>query len=278
MGCRAFHGTATRWVASAGRRRLARERDPDPGPADRGGANLGRPAARRGEGRIDRPGQGRALRDRVHRGLQAGRHARGRDQRHRDHRRAAGQFGQAGVLRGRSRWHGAADLVPGWSVGVAEPAAADAAVHGCDRARRAAVHGDSGRRTSGVDLPVQDLGVERHSRRARRARPGRDRNAVRRCRHRDLARPRRDRPVQRTGAARGPDLAAGGHSAHLREVPAAGGFSVQSGPHRDGAQRQPGYLAVAGRALRSPVRSRAATRTAASRRPRPPRCPPTSTR
>ena len=52
------------------------ERDPDPGPADRGGADVGRPAARCGQDRVDRPGRGRALLDGVPRGVQAGRHAR----------------------------------------------------------------------------------------------------------------------------------------------------------------------------------------------------------
>ena len=52
----------------------------------------------------------------------------GRDQRHRDHRRAAGQFGQTGARRRRRRRGRAAHLVPGRAVGVAEPAAADAAV------------------------------------------------------------------------------------------------------------------------------------------------------
>ena len=37
-----------------------------------------------------------------------------------------------------------------------------------------------------------------------------------------------------------PDVAAGRDSAHLREVPAAGRFSVQPGPYRGRAQRQPG--------------------------------------
>ena len=74
------------------------------------------------------PGRGRALRGGVPRGLQAGRRPAGRDRRHRDHRRAAGQFGQAGVRRRRRRRDRAADLVPGRALGVAEPAAADAAV------------------------------------------------------------------------------------------------------------------------------------------------------
>ena len=53
-----------------------------------------------------------------------------------------------------------ADLVSRRALGVAEPAAADAAVHGCHRARGAAVHGDACRRSAGVDLPVQDLGAQ----------------------------------------------------------------------------------------------------------------------
>ena len=83
---------------------------------------------RRGEDRVDRPGRGRALRRGVLRGVQAGRRAAGRDQRHRDHRRAAGQFGQTGVRPKVRDGIDAAHLVSGWAVGVAEPAAADAAV------------------------------------------------------------------------------------------------------------------------------------------------------
>ena len=51
LGGRAFHGPAARRLTSAGRRRLAGERDADPGPAHRGGPHLGRPAARRGQDR-----------------------------------------------------------------------------------------------------------------------------------------------------------------------------------------------------------------------------------
>ena len=80
-----------------------------------------------------------------------------RHRRHRDHRRAAGQFGQAGVLRGRRGPDLPAHLVPGWTIGVSERIAADAAVDGRGGARGAAVHRDPARRPAGVDLPVQDL-------------------------------------------------------------------------------------------------------------------------
>ena len=231
LGSRAFHGPAARRTPDAGHRHLGGERDPDPGPAHRGGPHLGRPAdrARCKTGSIE-PGRRRALRGGVPRGLQAGRHAAGRDRRHRDHRRAAGRFGQAGARRPRRRPGRAAHLVPGWPVGVAEPAAADAAVHGRGGARGAAVHGDPPRRPAGVDLPVQDLAAPQHP----DAPAGPEREAmaqrVRRRGHRDLARPRRDRPVQRTGAARRPDLAAGRRAARLREIPAAGRVSRTASP------------------------------------------------
>ena len=90
LGGSAFHGTPAGRVASARCRCLTRERGSHPEPAHRGRPDLGRPAARRGEDRVDQPGRGRALLRGVPRGLQAGRRAPGRDQRHRDHRRAAG--------------------------------------------------------------------------------------------------------------------------------------------------------------------------------------------
>ena len=86
-------------------------------------------------------------------------------------------------------------------------------------------------------------------------RAGRDRGAIRRRGHRDLARPRRDRPVQRAGDAGGPDLAAGRAAARLREVPAAGGLPVQPVPHRIGAQRARLYRAITGHAVRGAFRS-----------------------
>ena len=91
---------------------------------------------------------------------------------------------------------------------------------------------------AGVDLSVQDLAAPRLSRKPRRARHARPPPAVRRRGDRDLARSGRDRPVQRTGAARRADLAAGGRPARLREVLAAGRFSLQPVPHRDVHQRQ----------------------------------------
>ena len=97
----------------------------------------------------------------------------------------------------------AAHLVSGRPVGVAERAAADAAVDGRRRARGASVHRDAGRRHAGVDLPVQDLTRSSRFRMGRTPRSASgDRHPVRRRGHRDLAGPRRDRPVQRVGAAR----------------------------------------------------------------------------
>ena len=75
-----------------------------------------------------------------------------------------------------------------------------------------------------------------------------------------------------------PDVAAGRDSAHLCEVPAAGRFSVQPGPHRGRAQRQPGHRAVAGRTVRGDVRPGGRSRNGRPRRPPPHRWPPTSMR
>ena len=152
--------------------------------------------------------------------------------------------------------HALLDLVSRRAVGVAERIAADAAVHGRGGARGAAVHRDPARRLPVWIYQFKISLHQRHPRGARRARTRRDRRAVRRRRHRDLARPRRDRPVQRAGAARRADLAAGRRAAQLRKVPAAGRFSVQPGPHRDGAQRQPGHGPVAGRTVRGACSTR----------------------
>ena len=88
-------------------------------------------------------------------------------------------------------------------------------------------------------------------------RTGRDRAAIRRRGHRDLAGPRRDRPVQRAGDAREADLAAGRAAARLREVPTAGRLSLQPVPHRIGAQRAPLDRAVTGHVVRGAFRPRA---------------------
>ena len=109
--------------------------------------------------------------------------------------------------------------------------------HGRRGARGAALHSDPPRRTAGVDLPVQGVPASHHPEGAGSRGRAPTRSAVRRRGHRDLARPRRDRPVQRAGAAGRSDLAAGRRAAHIREIPTAGGFSVQPVPHRSGDQR-----------------------------------------
>jgi len=78
--------------------------------------------------------------------------------------------------------------------------------------------------------------------------------AIRGGGHGNLAGPGRDRPIQRVGDARGPDLAAGRGSAQLREVLATGGFSVQSVAHRIGVERECPNRPFAGGALRSDIR------------------------
>ncbi len=70
----------------------------------------------------------------------------------------------------------------------------------------------------------------------------------------DLGRPRRDRPVQRTGDARRPDLAAGGAAAQLREVLAAGRFRLQPVAYRVGGQRKPHHRTGVGGAVRGALR------------------------
>ena len=69
-------------------RRLRSQPDPDPGVAERSRANLGRPADRRRRNRPHRVRQSRALRRRLLRGLQAGRHPGRSHRRHQHHRRA----------------------------------------------------------------------------------------------------------------------------------------------------------------------------------------------
>ena len=173
-----------------------------------------------------------------------------------------------------------ADLVFGRPVGVAERIAADAAVDGCGGARRAAVHRHPSRRAAGVDLPVQDLAAADHPVGATGSRAGGDRRPLRRRGDRDLARPRGDRPVQRTGPARRPDLAAGCAAAQLREIPSAGGVSLQPVAHRVGDQRKPSHRKIVGRlcSRRCSTPTRRARRKAATRRPLPPPSPRTSTR
>ena len=64
LGSRAFHRSPARGIPTRERGCLAAQRGAHPGSADRGGANLGRPAARCRQDRVDRPGQGRALLER----------------------------------------------------------------------------------------------------------------------------------------------------------------------------------------------------------------------
>ena len=71
---------------------------------------------------------------------------------------------------------------------------------------------------------------------------------------RALARGRRGRRVQRAGARRAPDLAAGGGAARLRQVPAPGGQHVQPELHRAGAALQHHHHPAPGAAVRVPVR------------------------
>ncbi len=182
----------------------------------------------------------------------------------------------------RSRRCLAPRLVPRRTIGVAEPAAADAAVHGRRGARGAAVHRDPSRRAAGVDLPVQDLAPPRHPR-------GAARTGTRG--HRGSASPT---PSPRSGTASAEIdrfnelvLRAGltwqqvailrTYAKYLRQA----GFPVQPVPHRDGAQRQRRHRRArwshcSRRCSAPPTRLRA-PRTGTPRPPPPP-SPPTSTR
>ncbi len=111
-------------------------------------------------------------------------------------------------------------------------------------------------RDAGVDLSVQDLATLDHPAGPHKGRAGRGRAAIRRRGHGDLAGPRRDRPVQRIGHAREPDLAAGRAAARIREIPSAGELSVQPVLHRIGAQRASLDRAIAGHIVRSAFRPR----------------------
>ena len=130
--------------------------------------------------------------------------------------------------------------------------------HGRGGARGAAVHGDPARRPAGVDLPVQDRRrtariAEAHARRRTRGRPRqRFADAVTAIWHGRAEIDRFNELVLRAGLTWQQVV----DPAQLRKVPAAGRFSVQPVPHRDGDQRQPGHGALAGRAVRGAVRPR----------------------
>ena len=88
---------------------------------------------------------------------------------------------------------------------------------------------------------------------------------------RGLGRLQRDRRLQRAGARRRPDLAAGDGAAGVREVHAAGQLAVRARLHRGRAAQQRRHHPAAGAAVRGPVRPgqerprRPATRRASPR-------------
>ncbi len=165
LGASAFHRAAARGLPSAGHRRLAgatsrASRTCSPRPRGPGVTGC---SARCKTGSIE-PGQGRALRRRRSpRSYKQAVAPLRRDRRHRDHRRAAGQFGQAGA-RPTAMRDGIAQLT--WYLGGRSASLSRLLPmlqsHGCGGARGAPVHGDPPRRAAGVDLPVQDFAAPRH--------------------------------------------------------------------------------------------------------------------
>ena len=239
----------------AGRRHVAGERDQDPGSADRGRPHLGRPADRLGEDGCDQPGRRRALLRRVPRGLQAGVHPARRDRRHRDHRRAARQFGEAGLRRRRRGPARQPHLVPrGRSASLSEllPMLQCMGVVVLEERPFTVTRAD------GMPVWIYQFKIsphqsirEDHDAAEREATATRFADAVTAIWQGRVEIDRFNELVMRAG----PDLAAGHGAAQLRKVPAAGGFSVQPVAHRDGRQRQRRHRARAGRALRGAVRS-----------------------
>ncbi len=103
----------------------------------------------------------------------------------------------------------------------------------------------------GLERPLDDLRVRPALRRAdaqrvARAVPGRAARGVGRL--------QRDRRLQRAGARRRADLAAGHRAPRVREVHAAGQQPVRAGLHRGRAARERRHHPAAGRALRGAVR------------------------
>ena len=187
--------------------------------------------------------------------------------------------GEPGRRRRRPAAGVAADDLPHRLPDHADRRAAAAAAHGRRGGRRAPVR--VRRRRAVLDLrlraPPQRGGPGGGPARAivRRAGQG----AVRRRAGRALARGHRGRRVQRPGARRAPDLAAGGGAARLRQVPAPGGQHVQPELHRAGAALQHHHHPAAGAAVRVPVRPGPAGRARPSAaRPSPRRSGASSTR
>ncbi len=207
---------------------------------DRGGAHLGGPAGRGGAERHDRVTRGRALRDRISGGLQAGRRHRWmRSTTSRSSRRCEDDsvklvFSEGGsdraaqltwFLGGRSA--SLSQLLPMLqSMGVVVLEERPFTV----------------RRPDGLPVwiyqfkislraisPIAPAGLARDEMAQRFADAV---AAIWRWTH-------GSRPIQRTRAARGPDVATGRGAACVREIPAAGGFSLQPIPYRIGTQREP---------------------------------------
>ena len=130
----------------------------------------------------------------------------------------------------------------------------DVAVHGCAGAGGAAVHRDPRRRAAGVDLPVQDpapASIPDGQKDAERdATAQRFADAVTAIWHGRAEIDRFNELVLRAGLT----WQQVAMLRDLREVPAAGGVSLQPVAHRVGPQRQRRHRAVAGRAVRGDVR------------------------
>ena len=269
---------------SAGRRRLARatrraSRTCSPRPPAPGATGC---SARCKTGSIDQA-TAEHYAGGVPRGVQAGRHAAAT--------RSTTSRSSKSCKTIRSSWcsptarrdgRRAADLVSGRPVGVAEPAAADAAVDGRRGARGAAVHRDPPRRLAGVDLPVQGLAAPRHPRGARGARARapmaqRFADAVTAIWHGRAEIDRFNELVLRAGLTWQQVAVLRSYAKYLRQA----GFPYSQSHIETVHQRQRRHRALAGRAVRGAVRPgrRAGRRRNAATRRRPrPRSPPTSTR
>ena len=146
----------------SGHRHIRRQRDQDPGPAHRSREDLGGPADRRGQDRIDRPGRCRTLlRPRFPRSTSRPSHRSTRSTTSRSSkscRTIRSDLFSSTPPETASR----SSPVSGRSLRLAERPVADAAVDGCCGSRGTALHCDPAGRAARLDLSVQDLAAQIH--------------------------------------------------------------------------------------------------------------------
>ena len=254
-GQRVQHGPAALRGAPAEGRADGRGRRRRPrAPPRRRGPLLVRRLHRRGDLGVRRGGRlapGPDVRRVVPRGLQGGLLGAHRLGRPRPPRGDPGRRRHRPVdvrADGRRPRRGPAQGLPDRLAAVAEPGAADAQLDGRRGRRRAAVPA-RGPAATVVHLRVRAALRPVAAGRGARALPGRAARGV--------GRPQRDRRVQRAGARRRADLAAGDRAARLREVHAPGRHAVRAGLHRGRAPDQRRHHPAAGAAVRVAVRARA---------------------